>query len=182
MTDAQGTEKLKFKADYITESASAPSGYASLGVTGGEGKMLTGAASAVVAVSTSLDRNLNQCGYKGYLVDSPATDVNYTANPATPQWDYRVVYDVWVDRDTFGAIGFGRASVGFVHASPSKAGKNTIDVVPRKCPPGWPPYCTNPNGCTPPVCGDEPDEFCTAHPPCEGANCPSTTPGPGTVF
>jgi hypothetical protein len=187
LTDAAGAVQLKFKADYLTASAPADSGYASLGVTGGDGKMLVGPASAVVAVSTSLDRNLNICGYGDYLVSSPATDANYTANPSAPDWDFRVVYDVWVQRDVFAAAGFGRASVEFVHASPSKAGKSTINVIPRKCPPGWPPYCNNPDGCggdTPPrtpVCGDEPDEICTDHPPCTGDNCPSKPPEPGFV-
>lgn len=188
LTDATGAVKLKFKADYLSESASADAGYATLGVTGGEGKMLVGPASAVAAVSTSLDRNLNICGYGDYLVNSPETDANYTANPTAPNWDFRVVYDVWVQRDLFAASGFGRAAVEFVHASPSKAGKSTIEVVERDCPPNWPPYCNNPDGCggttppKPPICGDEPDENCTTYPPCEGANCPSKPPEVGTVF
>jgi hypothetical protein len=187
LTDGAGEVKLKFKEDYLSESAAADSGYATLGVTGGEGKMLVGPASAVVAASTSLDRNLNVCGYGDYLVNSPETDDKYTANPAAPNWDFRVVYDVWVQRDLFEANGFGRASVEFVHASPSKAGKSTLDVVRNKCPPGWPPYCNNPDGCggTPPgntpVCGDEPDEQCGSPPPCQGDNCPSVPPGPGIV-
>ena len=146
LTDASGKLTLHFKADYLTESGSAPSGYASLGVVGGEGKVLVGSAADVVAVSTSLDRNLNACGLSGYTEDSPATDASYTPNPAAPNWDYRVVYDVWVRRAAFGSVGFGGASVDFVHASPSKAGSATIDVTPGDCPPDW-PYCTDPAGC-----------------------------------
>lgn len=185
LADANGSVPLKFKADYLSEDANALSGYSSLGVWGGEGKMLTGSAEEVVAVSTSLDRNLNRCGYEDYLVDSPATDANFSANPSAPKWDYRVVYDVWVKRSAFGSPGFGRASVEFVHASPSKAGKSTIEVVTRDCPPNWPPYCTTPGGCktdNPPICGDEPDEFCTDHPPCVGENCPKPPTEPGTVI
>jgi hypothetical protein len=187
LADANGSVPLKFKADYLSEDDSALSGYSSQGVWGGEGKMLTGSADEVVAVSTSLDRNLNRCGYeKDYFVNSPATDANYSVNPAAPNWDFRVVYDVWVKQSAFGAPGFGRASVEFVHASPSKAGKSTIEVVQRDCPPGWPPYCTTPGGCgeTPPICGDEPDENCT--PACVGENCPqppvTTDAGVGTVI
>jgi hypothetical protein len=188
LRDTSGTIRLKFKADYLSANASAPSGYASLGVTGGEGKMLIGEADAVVAVSTSLDRNLNTCGYEDYLLDSPASDAHYSANPEAPNWDYRVVYDVWVGREAFGAEDFGRASVEFVHASPSKAGKNTIEVTPGDCPPGWPPYCKTPEECkdvppTPPSrCGDEPDESCDDWPPCMGEGCPPTPDDVGTVY
>lgn len=133
LTDARGLLALSFDADYISPDASAPSGYATLGVAGGEGKMLHGSASDIAAVSTSLDRDLNACGLHGYLDNSPATDLNYTPNPAAPKWDYRVVYDVWVKRSAFGAAGFGAASVDFVHASPSKAGENTLTVEPGPC-------------------------------------------------
>lgn len=152
LSDADGALRLQFKLDYITASAGAPSGYATLGVTGGEGKMILGDASAVVAASTSLDRNLNACGMGTYTVDSPATDASFTANPDAPRWDYRVVYDVWVSQAAFGASGFGSGTVEFVHASPSKADTNTVEVTPGKCPPNWPPYCADPAGCC-----DDPD-------------------------
>ena len=133
LTDAHGLLVLSFDADYISPDASAPSGYATLGVAGGEGKMLHGSAHDIAAVSTSLDRDLNACGLHGYLDDSPATDTNYTPNPAAPKWDYRVVYDVWAKRSAFGAAGFGAASVDFVHASPSKASTDTLVVEPGPC-------------------------------------------------
>jgi hypothetical protein len=133
LTDARGLLVLSFDADYISPDARAPSGYATLGVAGGEGKVLHGNASDIAAVSTSLDRDLNACGLKGYLDSSPATDMNYTPNPAAPKWDYRVVYDVWAKRSAFGAAGFGAATVDFVHASPSKAGQNTLTVEPGPC-------------------------------------------------
>jgi hypothetical protein len=152
LSDANGALRLQFKLDYITESADAASGYATLGVTGGEGKMILGDASDVVAASTSLDRNLNACGMAGYTVDSPATDADYTANADAPRWDYRVVYDVWVTQSAFGAGGFGSGTVDFVHASPSKRGTNTVVVTPGPCPPNWPPYCADPAGCC-----DDPD-------------------------
>jgi len=67
--DAQNALRLHFKLDYLSESAGTPSGYATLGVTGGDGKMIVGDASDVVAASTSLDRNLNACMLGGYLED-----------------------------------------------------------------------------------------------------------------
>jgi len=145
--------RLQFKLDYISQSAAAASGYACLGVSGGEGKMIAGSAADVVAASTSLDRNLNACMFGGYTEDSPATDADYTPNASAPSWDFRVVYDVWVKRAAFGDVGFGRALVEFVHASPSKLGENTVDVVPDECPPDW-PYCQDPDGCPEPCPAD----------------------------
>lgn len=169
-----GQAPLKFKADYLSATADAPSGYASLGVRGGDGKMLTGSADDVIAISTSLERNLNQCGLGDYLLDSPATDDEYTPNPAAPTWDYRVVYDVWVRREPFDEPGLSRVGVDFVHASPSKAGENTIEVTPRKCPPGWTPPGPPPDEVPPPDhdadggCVPNPDAPCgpeTGEPP-----------------
>ena len=102
--------------------------------------MLIGDAKYVLASTTSLDRNLNGCGYcksaacgGDCTVDSPVTDAKYTPNAAAPNWDYRVVYEVWVDAAVFAGKGFGGASITFVHASPSKASSNTVSVTPRPC-------------------------------------------------
>src|SRR5262249_8747945 len=120
---------------------SSPCGYGTLGVRGGEGKMLVGNASAILAVATSLDRNLNGCGYCSYTTDSPATDASYTPNAAAPRWDYRGVYEVWIDRSALGSAGFGEATLENVHASPSKAEKDTQSVTRGDCPRTW-PQCT----------------------------------------
>lgn len=137
-------------------------GYATLGVRGGEGEMLSGDASSVLAVSTSIDRNLNACGYCSNAactagdtgegegdctVNSPATDESYTQNVLTPGWNYAVVYEVWIDLDAFGSAGFGQAYVTYVHASPSKLADNTLYVDPTPCPPGWGP-CPDGQDCT----------------------------------
>lgn len=135
LTDAKGERVLHFKVDYISEDPEQDSGYRSLGVEGGNGKMIVGDASSIVAAITSLDRNLNACGFSEYTQDSPSTDETYSPNPETPEWDYRVVYEVWVDIDAFGNAGFGDASIEFVHASPSKLGKNTVEVKKKPCPP-----------------------------------------------
>jgi hypothetical protein len=173
LVDATGKLSLHFKADYLSEDRRAPSGYATLGVGGGDGKVLFGSAADVVAVSTSLDRNLNACGLGDFTESSPATDLLYTPGTLAPDWDYRVVYDVWVRRSAFGAAGFGNATVDFVHASPSKRADHTVDVVPGDCPPSWPPYCSEPDGCCRMV-----DAMCVPNwppprePDCIGEGCP----------
>ncbi|MES1187834.1 MAG: hypothetical protein ABUL60_28710, partial [Myxococcales bacterium] len=63
LVDGKGNSVLDFDVDYVSEKPDAPCGYGTLGVSGGEGKMLMGDASAIVAVATSIDRNLNGCGY-----------------------------------------------------------------------------------------------------------------------
>jgi hypothetical protein len=150
LTDATGKVVLQFKLDYISQDPSRPSGYGCLGVTGGEGKVLVGSADWVVGWSTSLDRDLNERGYASYTTDSPATDANYTPNPATPDWDYRVVYEAWISLAAFGTAGFGGATIAFVHASPSKASSDTVTVMPNDCPP---------------ECGEgDPDTLCSQPP------------------
>lgn len=144
VTNGAGDEVIDFKLDYISEDPSVPSGYASLGVSGGDGEVISGDASAIVDFNTSIARNFNERGYGSYTVDSPATDTSYTPNAAAPDWDFRVVYEVWIDIAAFGASGFGDASIASVHASPSKFPDNTIVVEPGPCPPDW---CTNPDGC-----------------------------------
>jgi hypothetical protein len=134
-TDKNNTVVLHLKLDYISATASQVSGYGSLGVTGGEGSVIEGKASDVLKVTTSLTRNLNFCGYKDYIVNSPATDLLYTPNPATPNWDYRVVYEMWVASSAFGSTGLGNIYVEYVHASPSKLGTNTLTVDEKPCPP-----------------------------------------------
>lgn len=138
VTSSTGATSLRFKLDYISELASAPSGFGSLGVRGGDGAMLVGNADWVVQWNTSLSRNLNERGYGGYTVDSPVTDSRYTPNPQAPQWDYRVVYEAWIDVAAFGGASFGDASITFVHASPAKSEQDTLDVEPGDCPP---PFC-----------------------------------------
>jgi len=130
----------RFDIDYISSNSGSTCGYGALGVSGGEGKMLVGDAKYVLASTTSLDRDLNGCGYctssacgGDCTSTSPATDASYTPNSAAPNWDFRVVYEVWMDAAVFGSAGFGGASITFVHASPSKASSDTITVVPKPC-------------------------------------------------
>ena len=168
-TNADGETVIRFKLDYISESAKAPSGYETLGASGGDGRIVTGRATDIVDYTTSIDRNLNERGYGAYIVDSPATDADYTPNIATPNWDYRVVYEAWIDIDAFGPSGFGGATIEFVHASPSKAASDTVTVKHDRCP------CEGPDNCDevpPPKCQVlQPDD-----PACDSSDVP---PPPG---
>ena len=193
LIDGNGDVAMQFKMDYISRDDSAPSGYASLGVSGGDGSVEIGDEAHILDVSTSLDENLNDRGYSSYVVDSPATDEDFTPNPATPEWDYRVVFDVWIDLDAFGDAGFAGAFIDYVHASPSKSDDDTIETTPDECPPEWDPcldgnpdtYCNEPPvGCydgdpiTPcdDPCGDDmPDTYCDVGTPPEG--CYDGDPG-----
>ena len=67
-----GTVVLDFLADYISALAAFPSGYGSLGVTGGDGSITIGTAANVASVVTTLQTNLNQSpAYYGYTTNSP---------------------------------------------------------------------------------------------------------------
>jgi hypothetical protein len=141
VTDCSGETVMQFKVDYVSDDPDSPSGFGTLGVTGGDGEMIAGDPSAVLAAATSIDRNVNGCGYDGYMEDSPATDENYTPNPDAPNWDWRVVYEVWLDASAFDEC-FGQAYIEFVHSSPAKADSDTITVESGPCPPDWDvPYC-----------------------------------------
>jgi uncharacterized repeat protein (TIGR01451 family) len=134
--DGAGAKKLEFKIDYITASTAAPvapSGYKTLGVTGGDGGMITGSASDVVGALTAMDVNFNQFGYV-LTTNSPVTDADYTPNPSQPNWIYDVWYEVTVKLSAFGAAGFGQPYITGIHASPSKTGSNTEVVIPGSCP------------------------------------------------
>jgi hypothetical protein len=103
-----GTVVLSMEVDYLSAKTGTPSGYASLGVTGGDGDMLVGTAAGIQA-TTSLANNLNNTGYcvalnctvagTNLLVNSPPTDAAHTtydlANPAAHGlWDFHNTYYV----------------------------------------------------------------------------------------
>lgn len=148
LTDANGSTIMNFKIDLVSQDPTSSCGYGSLGVTGGDGAMIEGDPSHVLAVATSLDRNLNGCGYceeaacaGDCTLNSPSTNEGYAPNAATPDWDFRQVYEAWVSTEAFGASGFGQAYITYTHSSPAK-GQDTIQVEPSPCPPEWDsPYC-----------------------------------------
>ena len=169
-----GEVVFQFKLDYVTADPSALSGWSSLGIAGGEGEVITGDPAWLLDWNTSIARNLNERGYESYLVDSPATDENYTANPETPEWDYRVVYEAWIDVAALGDGGFGGAQIEHVHASPAKGPSDTVEVEEGDCPPD---FCTDPDGCyegppPPPPCSLDPDA------PCGDSTLDAGTPPP----
>jgi hypothetical protein len=167
--DGAGQNMLQFKLDYFSVDPSQPSGYGSLGVRGGDGAVSIGSAAAILDWNTSLGRNFNQRGYSNYTVDSPATDANYTPNAAAPGWDYRVVYEAWIDANLFGAAEFGTARISYIHASPAKGGGDTIEVTPGTCPPPLD------------ACNDGiPDTYCsTGEPPTGDEPCGNDIPDNG---
>lgn len=113
------------KFDYISKLDEAPSGYDCLGVWDGDGKVEEGEEEWILAATTSLDRNLNELGCV-FLEDSPVAD-------ECPGWDYRVIYEMWIDASIFGESSFLMPLMEEVHASPSRT-DNTIEVVPGPCP------------------------------------------------
>ncbi|HRK26831.1 MAG TPA: Calx-beta domain-containing protein, partial [Chitinophagales bacterium] len=132
LLDNTNTKRLEFKMDYMSSSSSAPSGFRSLGVTGGDGNMIFGSTSNVLNVVTSLDANFNQFGYV-LTTNSPATNSNYDPNPTYPNWIFDVWYEVTVNLSVFGPSGFGKPNITGVHASPSKTGNNSEPVSPTCC-------------------------------------------------
>jgi len=138
--DANGAKKLDFKMDYLTSSSTVPSGYKTLGVSGGEGGMILGSAANILNVKTSLSENFNSFGYV-LTTNSPATNANYTPTAAQPNWIYEVWYEATVNLSVFGAAGFGFPDIVEVHASPSKTGNNTEPVDSFHCVPPCVPTC-----------------------------------------
>jgi len=133
MTNAKGDLVGHYAVDYISPSSKTKSGYDCLGVSGGEGAVNVGSASDVLAARSSLDVNLNDYGYQ-LTVDSPATDASYTPNPQYPKWIFEVWYEVWVKWSVFGSNGPGKVYITGIHASPSRIGQNSIEIVPTPCP------------------------------------------------
>jgi hypothetical protein len=141
--DANGIVKLSFNVDYISQVNSAPSGYASLGVTGGDGDMLVGTSWGITA-TTSLANNLNninipglfssshaqQLGSVNVLVNSPPTDPAHStyniSDPALMGWDFHNTYFVTISAAKLASIGFNAASwkvepnASQLHNSPAK--------------------------------------------------------------
>ena len=142
LTNGAG-ESFIYTVDYITKTSTASSGYASLGVAGGDGKVSGGKVADVLKWGTSLDYNMNKLGFKSFTTDSPATNpahnpdgsIDYSkpyANPANaPGWVYNIEYEIEIAASAFGPSGFSSVTVPFAHDSPSKFGQNTIIVVPE---------------------------------------------------
>jgi hypothetical protein len=148
LRDGNAESLLHFAVDYLDADPSAASGWGSLGVWGGDGQIFIGDPVHFIDATSSLDRNLNERGYASYTVDSPPTNENYDPAPEAPDWDFRVIYEAWVDTAAFGGSEVAQACIDFIHASPSKEDSNTKVVEPGDCPPGW--GCFEVDGCVVP--------------------------------
>lgn len=165
MLDTMGAVVYDMSLDYISQDPDKPCGWGSLGPFGGDGKIRTGDPGGILAYSSSLDQNLNDRGYCDYTTDSPATDESCTPNPDAPDWDFRVVYELWVAQSAFDPDGFGSAYMSNVHASPSKLGTNTVPVEPDDC-------CTHDVDTGSCEGGDSPPGTCTTSDMCnDGEFC-----------
>ncbi len=159
--DRDGNPIFDVALDYLSEDPEAPCGYSSLGPFGGEGEVNAGDPELICGWQTSISENLNERGYcEGYLEDSPATDAECAPNSDAPNWDYRVVYELWLAASAFEPAGFGSAYMSEVHASPSKYDTNTVEVDPGSCDSD----CQDPDGCGSGDCVDsggcDDYEFC----------------------
>jgi hypothetical protein len=149
LTNGAGETISNFKIDYIDDDQMTQCGPGTAGVQGGDGSVIKGDPSHILAVATSLSRNLNGCGYCKHdacggdcTVNSPPTDESLRPPASAENWDYRQVYEVWIDAAAFGSAGFGQAYITYVHASPAKSDSDTLLVEPTPCPPTWDkPYC-----------------------------------------
>ena len=122
--NGDGDEVLRAKFDYITDDQTAASGYDSLGVTGGDGSLSVGSADAVLDATSSLARNFNERNCV-FTEDSPDAE-------QCPEWENRVIYEMWIDLAAFGPSGYGRPNMEYVHASPSRT-TDTIYVNFGEC-------------------------------------------------
>jgi hypothetical protein len=110
------------KVDYISSSGS---GYGTLGVTDGDGKIYVGDESMVYNVRTSLSENFNTLDCE-LTVDSPSIE-----DPVEcPDWDFNVWYEVTLSPDAFAEHGFAYPDLTFIHASPAKISSSTVLVYP----------------------------------------------------
>jgi hypothetical protein len=125
-SDSDGHGRVEIRIDYLSESADVASGYRSLGVWGGDGRIVSGFGSGVLFATSSLDDNLNLHGCAIDQTSSPAPG-------ACEGWEPRVIYTVWLSPETFDPSGFGAPSLDHIHASPSRT-TNTIEVTKAPCP------------------------------------------------
>jgi hypothetical protein len=125
LKDADGAVVLDFFLDYITSSSAFPSGFGTLGFTGGDGKLVSGDASNIKSYATSMSDTINLPLFQsGYTVNSPLPEL------ANPTWDYDDSYTVLVKKSAFGAGGFGSVEIPAIHNSPSKYGFNLFTPTP----------------------------------------------------
>jgi hypothetical protein len=140
--DAGGNIEAHFYADQITAQSGTPSGYANQGFNSddGDGAWLAGdpANQAYIEITSVMDYNLNQTGYcsggscscgstADLLVDSPLADGSYnTVEAACDEWQWYNGWEMRVDKQLFGVLGFG-VVIGNHHNSPTKTCQKNKD-------------------------------------------------------
>lgn len=143
-TNGAGMVVMDFGIDYITPTASIPSGHKSLGTTGGDGFIVVGSIADIVYFDTSLSKNFNSIGL-GVVNGVASNGVNLTMNspqtvsstsyavidPFFANWEFSNIYEVTVRGAAFGDSGFGSVTIPLVHNSPPKTGFN--EVMPQPC-------------------------------------------------
>lgn len=112
--DGNDNSVIEFTLDYLEKDQNSfPSSY------GPRLTNVSGNQSNIVSFTTSLSENFNNYGY--VLTNaSPATDANYTPNPAYPAWIFDMYYEFTVSANAFGSAGFGYVDVVEMHNSPAK--------------------------------------------------------------
>ncbi len=126
--DGAGRTAMRFAMDLLDVDPTAPSGYGTLGIAGGDGFIAAGNAGDVLQVRTSISENLNNLGWRDF-VNSPLVDRNY-AGIQEPRWDWDLWYEATVALSAFGDSGFGSPMVYALHSSPSKTGDQTPPLEP----------------------------------------------------
>ena len=109
--DKSGNVMLDFVADYISPSSKYRSGYGSLGVKGGDGKVYKGNVAHILRCDSSLSKNLNrQTRYFKATSDSPKA----------ADWDEEQSYTIVIDKAACGNGGFGGVKLPKVKNDRSK--------------------------------------------------------------
>jgi len=136
---ADGSQSTFFNAkmDLLVEDATAPSGWATGGVTNGDAEVYEGNAGMVQSIDTSMDHNLNDLGCTNNLSHSPTVDENYNQvqdEYACAGWDFNVWFEITIDQSAIPPGGFAYPAVTSIHASPSKRKLDTQAVSPGASP------------------------------------------------
>jgi len=142
-TNGAGDTVLHVRLDLLSPTTLVSSGYASLGVTGGDGAVIKGDPAWILSFGTTADDNINVCGWTNEL-SSPPTDSIYSPNPISTCYQYLAAYRLAIDPAAFGPSGYGTAYMTSVHASPAKTPQETIPVNE-----GPPPPTNEPDPFTP---------------------------------
>jgi len=124
--DGAGNVVLDFDVDYIGQvkttgpvqiapnvTATYGSGYGTLGVLGGDGKVISGDAGFIKSLDTTFSDDLNAPEF--------VNDKSVLTNSSTsPNWNKVNGYTVVISGAAFGSNGFGSVSIPAIHDSPAR--------------------------------------------------------------